>query len=60
LVGVAANAMTHPFGPEACVAKVKEDMQNVYLPDSETWVPKDREQPIGFIATIGGKLADFS
>jgi putative acetyltransferase len=51
-----ANAMAHPFLPEAFVTQVKEDMRNVYLPNAETWVFEANGQPIGFTAMIGNEI----
>jgi putative acetyltransferase len=51
-----ANAIAHPFLPEAFVAHVKRDLRNIYLPNAETWVVEDGDVIVGFIALIGDEI----
>lgn len=51
-----ANALAHPFLPEAFVAQVKSDMRNLYLPNAETRVLEHQGEPVGFIAMIGTEI----
>lgn len=51
-----ANALAHPFLPEAFIAQVAKDMRDIYLPTAETWVLEDAGQAIGFIALIGNEI----
>ena len=46
------NALAHPFLSEEFVAKVANDMRNIYLPNAETWVLEEDGQPVAFIALI--------
>lgn len=51
-----ANALAHPFLPEAFVTQVAKDMRNIYLPNAETWVLIEDGQIIGFITLIGNEI----
>ncbi|UYV36977.1 GNAT family N-acetyltransferase [Rhodobacteraceae bacterium D3-12] len=51
-----ANALAHPFLPEAFVAQVAYDMRHSYLPNAETSVLELDGTPIGFIAMIGTEI----
>ena len=51
-----ANAYAHPFLQEVFVAKVAQDMRDIYLPNAETWVLLQEKTPIGFIALIGNEI----
>ncbi|WP_299507679.1 GNAT family N-acetyltransferase [uncultured Roseobacter sp.] len=51
-----ANAHAHPFLQEVFVAKVAQDMRDIYLPNAETWVLLQEKTPIGFIALIGNEI----
>lgn len=51
-----ASTLAHPFLTEDFVAKVKHDMTNVYLPDSNTWVYEDNNEILGFIAMIDNEI----
>lgn len=51
-----ANALAHPFLPDEFVARVAKDMRALYLPNSETWLLKERHQPVGFIALVGTEI----
>lgn len=43
----------HPFLKDEFVEKVKNDMREIYLPNSETWVFEEDNTIIGFISMIG-------
>lgn len=51
-----ASTLAHPFLEDAFVSKVKSDMRNLYLPDSETWVFEDEGIIIGFISMIENEI----
>lgn len=50
------NALAHPFLSEEFVAQVAKDMRNIYLPNAETWVLEEGDQPVGFIALIENEI----
>jgi putative acetyltransferase len=50
------NALAHPFLSEEFVAQVAKDMRNIYLPNAETWVLEEDQQPVGFIALIDNEI----
>ncbi len=51
-----ANALAHSFLADDFVAQVAKDIQNIYLPNAETWVVEDAGQPVGFIALVGDEI----
>ncbi|WP_415404542.1 GNAT family N-acetyltransferase [Tateyamaria sp. SN3-11] len=51
-----ANALAHPFLTKAFVAKVAQDMRDIYLPNAETWVCVQNGAPVGFIALVGTEI----
>jgi len=51
-----SSTMAHPFLNSAFVEKVKSDMKNIYIPNSETWVYENDSEVIGFISMIGNEI----
>ena len=51
-----ASTLAHPFLHSAFVEKVKTDMRNMYIPDSETWVYENDLGVIGFISMIDDEI----
>jgi len=52
----ASSTLAHPFLNSAFVEKVKSDMRNIYIPDSETWVYENDLGVIGFISMIDDEI----
>ena len=53
----ASSSLAHPFLKEEFVEKVKSDMRNLYIPNSETWVYKIDSNAVGFISMMGDEIA---
>ena len=51
-----SSTLAHPFLDDAFVEKVKNDMREIYIPGSETWVYEDKGKIIGFIAMLGNEI----
>jgi len=51
-----ASTLAHSFLDEAFVEKVKTDMREMYIPDSETWVYEEEGHVIGFISMMGNEI----
>ena len=51
-----ASALAHPFLSEDFVHKVKNDMNEIYLPMAETWVFEEDKNLTGFISMIGNEI----
>lgn len=51
-----SSTNAHPFLEDEFVEKVKKDMQEIYLPNSETWVFEEDNTIIGFISMIGNEI----
>ena len=47
-----SSTLAHPFLNSAFVDKVKSDMTNIYIPNSETWVYENDAGVVGFISMI--------
>ena len=47
-----AFRLAHPFLKAEYVEKVKVDMGNIYLPNSETWVYEEIETILGFVCLL--------
>ncbi len=52
----ASSTLAHPFLHSAFVEKVKTDMRNIYIPDSETWVYENNIGVIAFISMIDDEI----
>ena len=55
-IWIQASNLAHPFLDSTFVNKVKNDMRNVYIPNSETWVYEENNSVIGFIGMIGNEI----
>jgi putative acetyltransferase len=51
-----ASTLAHPFLDAAFVTKVKKDMREMYIPNSETWVYEVEGRVIGFIGMMGNEI----
>jgi putative acetyltransferase len=51
-----SSALAHPFLSSAFVEKVKSDMTNIYIPNSETWVYEIENSIVGFISMIENEI----
>jgi len=51
-----ASTLAHPFLSSDFVEKVKSDMTNLYIPNSETWVYIKKNSIVGFISMIGNEI----
>ena len=51
-----SSTLAHPFLKLEFVEKVKSDMRNIYIPDSDTWVYEKDLEIVGFISMIGNEI----
>lgn len=51
-----SSSLAHPFLSDAFVEKVKQDMTNLYIPNSETWVYEKDNEIQGFISMIDNEI----
>ena len=51
-----SSKLAHPFLSSNFVEKVKSDMTNIYIPDSETWVYEVDNLIVGFISMIDNEI----
>lgn len=51
-----ASTLAHPFLDSEFVEKVKKDMRELYIPNSETWVFEENGVVIGFISMMGNEI----
>jgi putative acetyltransferase len=51
-----ASTLAHPFLDSAFVEKVKKDMREMYIPNSETWVYEEGGKVIGFIGMMENEI----
>ena len=51
-----ASTLAHPFLSSTFVDKVKSDMTNIYIPNSETWVYEKDNSIVGFISMVGNEI----
>ena len=51
-----AFCLAHPFLKAEFVEKVKIDMGNIYLPNSETWVYEEDETILGFVSMLDNEI----
>ena len=51
-----ASSLAHPFLDSVFVEKVRHDMRNMYIPNSETWVYEENNSVIGFISMIDNEI----
>ncbi len=51
-----SSLLAHPFLESSFQEKVKNDMKEIYLPDSDTWVYEEANKILGFISMIGNQI----
>ena len=51
-----ATILAHPFLEAAFLAQEKENIQNIYLPNTKSWVYEESGKPIGFISMIDNEI----
>lgn len=51
-----SSTLAHPFLKLEFVEKVKSDMRNIYMPNSETWVYEKDKVIIGFISMMDNEI----
>ena len=51
-----ASTLAHPFLKSTFVEKVKKDMREIYIPNSETWIFEEHNTAIGFISMLGNEI----
>ena len=51
-----SSALAHPFLTSGFVEKVKSDMTNIYIPDSDTWVYEIENSVVGFISMAENEI----
>ena len=51
-----SSTLAHPFLEPDFVEKVKKDMHDIYIPNSETWVYEENASIIGFIGMIENEI----
>lgn len=52
-----SSTLAHPFLKSSFVEKVKLDMTNIYIPNSETWVYEIDNSIVGFISMLDNEIA---
>ena len=52
----ACQAVAHPFLTEAFVEKVRQDMQDIYIPKTDSWLYFKEGKALGFISMIGNEI----
>ena len=55
-VWLEASALAHPFLSDDFIEKEKQNIRNVYLPNTETWVYLNEDKVVGFISMIGNEV----
>ena len=55
-VWYAASSLAHPFLEEAFQQQERENIRNIYIPNTETWVYVEAGELIGFISMIGNEI----
>lgn len=51
-----ASTLAHPFLETTFVEKVKKDMREIYIPNSETWIFEENNIIIGFISMLDNEI----
>jgi len=51
-----ASTLAHPFLKTTFVEKVKKDMREIYIPNSETWIFEENNSAIGFISMLDNEI----
>lgn len=55
-VWLQANAAAHPFMDEAFIKKEKDNIRDLYLPNTITWVYPNKDGLDGFISMMGNEV----
>jgi len=55
-VWIEASSLAHPFLETSFVEKVKKDMREIYIPNTETWVFEQNNLVIGFISMLDNEI----
>ena len=56
-VWAAASAVAHPFLDEAFLAREREEIRRVHLPQAETWVWEADGRVVGFLSLVENEVA---
>lgn len=51
-----SSTLAHPFLNSSFVEKVKSDMTNIYIPNSETWIYEVDNSIVGFISMLNNEI----
>ncbi|MBG7631165.1 MAG: GNAT family N-acetyltransferase [Bacteroidetes bacterium] len=51
-----SSSLAHPFLETSFVEKVKKDMREIYIPNTETWVYEEQNIVIGFISMLDNEI----
>ncbi len=51
-----SSNLAHPFLSAAFVEKAEQDMRDIYIPNTETWVYEDSNTVVGFISMLGNEI----
>ncbi len=51
-----SSSLAHPFLNLDFVNKVRSDMRNIYIPNSDTWVYEKDSDVVGFISMIDNEI----
>ena len=51
-----SSSLAHPFLEPDFMEKVKKDMHDIYIPNSETWVYEENDKILGFIGMLGNEI----
>lgn len=51
-----ASTLAHPFLETTFVEKVKKDMRDIYIPNSETWIFEENNSAVGFISMLDNEI----
>jgi putative acetyltransferase len=51
-----ATRLAHKFMTDAFIAQERENTENIYLPNTDTWVAEVDGEVVGFIALMGNEV----
>lgn len=51
-----AQNLAHPFLDDAFVNKIRKDLREIYLPNTQTWVCESDNSVVGFISMIDNEI----